>query len=52
MHKLGPSLADSYIMMSVGKLLISMQGEMNKQLAVGNLSTLDILHHLTSGFKA
>ena len=52
MFKLGPLLADSYVMMTVAKKIWRMQSEMDEEIKRGKFKTLDILHHMTSGLKS
>jgi len=52
MYKLGPILADSYVMIVTGNLIHDLQTKMYEELKVGKFKLLDILHHLTSGMKS
>jgi len=52
MYKLGPILADSYVMKVTGNTIYDLQTKMYEELKVGKFELLDILHHLTSGMKS
>jgi acyl-CoA oxidase len=52
MFKLGPVLADVYVMMAMGKEIHQLQSLMYSELTQGKFKTLDILHHYTSGLKS
>jgi len=52
MHKFGPLLADSYVMMVVGCEIHKYREIMNTEVKAGKFKTLDLLHHFTSGLKA
>jgi len=52
MYKLGPVLADSYVMIVTGNTIYDLQTKMYEELKVGKFELLDILHHLTSGMKS
>jgi acyl-CoA oxidase len=52
MFKLGPILADSYVMCVVGVQLHKFRDIMNEEVKVGKFKTLDFMHHLTSGLKS
>lgn len=52
MFKLGPILADSYVMIATGNFIYNLQTKMFAELTKGKFKTLDILHHLTSGMKS
>ena len=52
MVKLGPILADAYVMMATGKEIASLERIMYQEMKNGKFKTLDILHHFTSGLKS
>ncbi len=52
MFKFGPLLAESYVMMLVGKYLHEQRNIMNAEIKDGKFKTLNLLHHLTSGLKS
>lgn len=52
MFKLGPLLADSYVMQVVGVQLYHQRNKMNEEVKNGKFKTLDMLHHFTSGLKS
>ena len=52
MYKLGPIVADSYVMIATGNLIFDLQTKMFDEIKLGKFETLDILHHLTSGMKS
>jgi len=52
MYKLGPVLADSFVMIVTGNTIHDLQTKMYEELKVGKFELLDILHHLTSGMKS
>lgn len=52
MFKLGPLLADSYVMSVVGVQLHASRNTMIEEVKVGKFKTLDFMHHLTSGMKS
>ena len=52
MFKLGPLLADSYVMCTVGVQLHQSREVMNEEVKRGKFKTLDMLHHFTSGLKS
>jgi len=52
MFKLGPILADSYVMSSFAVQLYNLRNKMIEEVKVGKFKTLDLLHHFTSGLKS
>lgn len=52
MFKLGPILADSYVMCAVGVQIDSWRNQMIEEVKNGKFKTLDFMHHLTSGMKS
>ena len=52
MFKLGPLLADSYVLMIVGVEMHRFRNIMNKEVKEGKFKILDLLHHFTSGLKS
>lgn len=52
MFKLGPLLADSYVMCVVGVQMHNFREIMNQEVKVGKFKTLDFMHHMTSGLKS
>ena len=52
MFKLGPVLAEAYVMITNGNLIWDLQTKMYSELKVGIFNTLDILHHITTGMKS
>lgn len=52
MFKLGPLVADSYVMCVMGVQLHKLRDIMNAEIKAGKFGTLDMLHHLTSGLKS
>jgi hypothetical protein len=52
MFKFGPLLADAYVMLSVGKQIHIWRDQMNAEVKQGKFTTLDMLHHFTSGLKS
>lgn len=52
MFKLGPLVANAFVMQIVGKELMAMQNIMKQQLKQGVFEMMDVMHHLTSGLKS
>lgn len=52
MDILGSNLANMYVMHLAGRNVCKLQVESNKLVAEGSFKLLDVLHHLTSGFKS
>ena len=52
MFKLGPILADSYVLAVVGVQIHKFRELMNEEVKVGKFKTLDFMHHMTSGLKS
>lgn len=52
MAALGPSVADSFVVWFTADFCHKLNERANLQIAGGDFSMLDVLHHFTSGFKA
>ena len=52
MHKFGPLLSETYVMMIMGKYIHGHRAIMNEEIVRGKFKTLDFLHHFTSGLKS
>lgn len=52
MHKLGPLLAESYLMQMTGTFLIKMHRVVDKEVEQDKYKMLDVMHHFTSGLKS
>jgi hypothetical protein len=52
MFKFGPSLAESYLFISMGVEIERLSEVMKLEMEKGKFKTLDLLHHLTSGLKS
>lgn len=52
MFKLGPILADCYVLSTVGVNLYHQRNILVDEVKQGKFETLDVLHHLTSGLKS
>lgn len=52
MFKLGPLLAETYVMLIVGKQMHIWRDQMNAEVKIGKFTTLERLHHFTSGLKS
>ena len=52
MNKLGPLVADSYVMQAVGKYVRTMCRLVEKEAQKQVFDKLDLVHHYTSGLKS
>lgn len=52
MFKFGPALAESYCMIGMGSEIERLYAMLLEEIKEQKFKTLDVLHHLTSGFKA
>ena len=52
MFKFGPALANAYTMIGMGSEIERLYAMLKEEIKINKFKTLDVLHHLTSGFKA
>ena len=52
MFKFGPCLAESSVMIGMGSTIEKLYAMLIEEIKANKFKTLDVLHHLTSGFKA
>ena len=52
MNKLGPLVADSYVMQAVGKYVRTVCRQVESEAQRQVFDKLDLVHHYTSGFKS